>query len=213
LETKNKILKKLRRQIVDQVDLPEVVDGPWIKHANPADKFVEMVRFAGGECHSVSDLGQVVEKLSEFEQFRTANRVFSGLAANEIGFAPGDQSSVPAELLGNVVLDETEDPHDLENLDFVIYPGQLAVAENGAIWVTDEELRHRVVFFITQFLVLVVRHQDVVDNMHEAYSKIAPPQPGFGLFLSGPSKTADIEQSLVIGAHGCRELNVFIVGN
>lgn len=211
METKDKILKKLRRQIVDQVDLPEVVDGPWIEYENPADKFAEMVRFAGGECHEVSNLQQVGEKLAEFEQWRTATRVFSGLAAPKIGLSPGEPASIPASLRGNVSLDETDDPHELENLDFVIYRGQLAVAENGAIWVTDEELRHRVVFFITQFLVLVVRRGDVVHNMHQAYSRATPPRPGFGLFLSGPSKTADIEQSLVIGAHGCRELNVFLV--
>ena len=108
-------------------------------------------------------------------------------------------------------LSEVDDPHDLENLDFVIYPGEFAVAENGAVWLTDRDLRHRVVFFITQFLVLVVRKEDVVHTMHQAYGRAEIPQPGFGLFLSGPSKTADIEQSLVIGAHGCRELQVYLV--
>ncbi len=108
-----------------------------------------------------------------------------------------------------------DDPHQLENLDFVIYPGQFAVAENAAVWVTDQNLKHRVVFFITQFLVLVVSAKDIVNNMHEAYARIGvnpgSPQPTFGLFLSGPSKTADIEQSLVIGAHGCRQMQLFIV--
>ncbi|RMF38130.1 MAG: hypothetical protein D6753_16315, partial [Planctomycetota bacterium] len=72
-------------------------------------------------------------------------------------------------------------------------------------------LKHRVIFFITQYLVLVVPKDQIVHNMHQAYARIDAPRPGFGLFLSGPSKTADIEQSLVIGAHGCRQLQVFLV--
>jgi L-lactate dehydrogenase complex protein LldG len=108
-------------------------------------------------------------------------------------------------------MDKVHDSHELQDLDFVIYHGQFAVAENGAIWLSDENLKHRVCFFITQFLVLVVQHDQIVHNMHQAYERARQPMPGFGLFLSGPSKTADIEQSLVIGAHGCRELQVFVV--
>lgn len=195
MQARTFILNKLKRQIVDQVPLPEVVEEDWIQYDDPAEKFAEMVRFAGGECHSVASEADIMGKLEEFEQWNSAERKFS---------------NVPA-ISGNADLDTCEDPRELENLDFVIYQGEFAVAENGAIWLTDRDLKHRVVFFITQFLVLVVRRKDVIHNMHEAYARAEAPQPGFGLFLSGPSKTADIEQSLVIGAHGCRELNVFIV--
>ena len=50
---------------------------------------------------------------------------------------------------------------------------------------------------------------DLVANMHEVYLRIGKIGTGFGLFLAGPSKTADIEQCLVIGARGA---TVFIVG-
>jgi L-lactate dehydrogenase complex protein LldG len=48
--------------------------------------------------------------------------------------------------------------------------------------------------------------------MHDAYARIVIPTPGFALWLSGPSKTADIEQALVIGAHGARSCTVLLVG-
>ena len=62
--------------------------------------------------------------------------------------------------------------------------------------------------FICQHLVINVKK--TVPHMHAAYEELGKVNSGFGLFLSGPSKTADIEQSLVIGAHGARSLTVVI---
>lgn len=195
MQSKKAILTKLKRQILTEVALPEVVEGDWLKFDDPVAKFTEMVRFAGGSCVELTGPEELPRKLADFDEWGKAERIFSAIP----------------QVVGNVDLEQVPDPHELENLDFVVYPGEFAVAENGAIWLTDRNLKHRVVFFITQFLVLVVRKDSIVHNMHEAYPKTDAPQPGFGLFLSGPSKTADIEQSLVIGAHGCRELQVYLV--
>jgi L-lactate dehydrogenase complex protein LldG len=48
--------------------------------------------------------------------------------------------------------------------------------------------------------------------MHQAYDALTFGRAEFGTFIAGPSKTADIEQSLVIGAHGPRSLTVFCIG-
>ena len=197
--TRDKLLTTLKRQLVPQADLPEVIDGPWITFERPLEKLAEVLQFVGGTCIEVDNIQQVAEALKKYPQFAEAKRIYSAVEG----------------LPGNVDLGSVDDPHQLENLDFVIYPGQFAVAENAAVWVTDQNLKHRVVFFITQFLVLVVSAKDIVHNMHEAYARIGTDpdaaQPNFGLFLSGPSKTADIEQSLVIGAHGCRQMQLFII--
>lgn len=194
-KTKSELLHKLRRQIIDQATLPEVIEGDWIQFEDPLAHFAEIISQVGGSCETLDSLSELPARLASFEQWTLAERIFSAVG----------------EVPGNVDLTEIDDPHDLENLDFVVYPGEFAVAENGAVWLTDTNLRHRVAFFITQFLVLVIPKEAIVHNMHEAYSRAVVPQPGFGLFLSGPSKTADIEQSLVIGAHGCRELQVYVV--
>jgi L-lactate dehydrogenase complex protein LldG len=104
------------------------------------------------------------------------------------------------------------DPHKLQDIDYAVLPGQFAVAENAAVWVTDEGMPHRAIYFIAQHVALVVPAAHVVHNMHEAYQRIGALRAGFGCFISGPSKTADIEQSLVIGAHGARSLTVFLLG-
>lgn len=104
-----------------------------------------------------------------------------------------------------------EDPHLLEDVDMAIIPGQWAVAENGAIWLTEQEMKVRALPFICQHLAIILKLECILATMHDAYEKIGAPQTGFGVFIAGPSKTADIEQSLVLGAHGAKSLVVFVL--
>lgn len=104
-----------------------------------------------------------------------------------------------------------EDPHELEDLDLAILDGQFGVAENGAIWLEDADLGLRALPFITEHLVIVLDRKNLVETMHQGYNRIGSASSGFGVFIAGPSKTADIEQSLVVGAHGAKSLRVVLV--
>ena len=103
------------------------------------------------------------------------------------------------------------DAHDLETVELAVVKGEVGAVENAAIWVSEKNLLHRVLPFITQHLIIILEKANLVPNMHEAYRKIDITQSGYGVFIAGPSKTADIEQSLVIGAHGSRSLTVFLI--
>ncbi len=104
-------------------------------------------------------------------------------------------------------------PHDLANVELSIVAAHFGVAENGSVWVTEDLLcQQRVLPFITQNLAIVIDKQNIVPTMHHAYERIAGSDYGFGTFIAGPSKTADIEQSLVLGAHGSRTMTVFLMG-
>jgi L-lactate dehydrogenase complex protein LldG len=103
---------------------------------------------------------------------------------------------------------------DLEKADKIehaLFTGRFGVAENGAIWLEDNDLPQRILPFITQHLILKLDVNRIVTNMQEAYRLVQSADFGFGVFISGPSKTADIEQSLVYGAHGAKELTVILV--
>lgn len=102
------------------------------------------------------------------------------------------------------------DPHELETVEIAIVQAEFGVAENGAVWVSDQYLPHRVLPFITQNLAFVIPRKALVNNMHEAYERLQDTL-GWGCFIAGPSKTADIEQSLVIGAHGARSMVIFLL--
>jgi L-lactate dehydrogenase complex protein LldG len=102
-------------------------------------------------------------------------------------------------------------PHSLQNADHVFIETGCGVAENGAVWITESSLWNRVLPFICQHLYVILKAGDIVSTMHNAYEKIGLDNYGYGVFIAGPSKTADIEQSLVIGAHGPRSMTVFLM--
>ncbi len=196
MDSKQEILAAIRRSNVPRSELP-ALDGPWITYPDKIRQFTELVTSVGGRPVLVPDAAAAQADLRQFAPYVGAKRIYSSVTGI------GDN---------NFDLEAVTDPHELEDLDVAVLPGDFAVAENGAVWVTDLALKHRVVYFITQHLVLVVKANEILDNMHQAYGRLAFPQAGFGLFISGPSKTADIEQSLVVGAHGPRSLTVFVIG-
>lgn len=108
-----------------------------------------------------------------------------------------------------VAVDAQSPTETLADIDLAVLPGEIGVAENGAIWLPEANMLHRALPTITQHLVLVLDHCRLVATMHQAYAQL-PNTGGYGAFIAGPSKTADIEQSLVIGAHGARSLVVLL---
>jgi L-lactate dehydrogenase complex protein LldG len=103
------------------------------------------------------------------------------------------------------------DPHLLENVQLSVLRGHFAVAENGAVWVTAENMGDRALPFICEHIALVIERTNIVATMRHAYERIGLSSHDFGTFIAGPSKTADIEQSLVLGAHGPKSLTLFVV--
>ncbi len=103
------------------------------------------------------------------------------------------------------------DPHSFENVELSVIKAHFAVAENGTVWLTEGVMGQRILPFICQHLAVLVDASTIVATMHEAYAKIGRGEYGFGVFIGGPSKTADIEQALVMGAHGPISMTVFIL--
>ena len=109
------------------------------------------------------------------------------------------------------ILNLKSDPHDFSNVTVAIMLGEFGVAENGAIWLTDAIMGDHALPYICEHLVLIINKKSIVSTLHEAYDKIGSSTYNLGTFLAGPSKTADIEQSLVLGAHGSKSLIVFLI--
>lgn len=191
---REQILNAIKKNKPELVILPEINLNLFSAEIDILDTFQTNVKLVGGQVvqlKSDENLAQVIKEL-----YPKANHIVS---------------QVEGINLGTFSLAENTDPHTLENIDLAIIKGEFGVAENGAIWISDRQFLIRVLPFITNDLVIVLSKQDLCDLMHNAYKKIADRKRTFGLFISGPSKTADIEQCLVIGAQGAMSLTVFLV--
>lgn len=195
-DSKQSILKAIRDQKLPKLAHPGL-QKEKISYDDPLGHFKATLESVGGAWHEVSSESDIESQLQSVETYTESREVYSRL--------PGIEKA-------NIDLDAITDPHEVETIDFAILRGEFAVAENAAIWVTDAGIKHRVVYFIVQHLALVFPKSEIINNMHDAYERLSFTKPEFGCFISGPSKTADIEQSLVIGAHGPRSLQVFLVG-
>ncbi len=196
------ILAALRRASAPPVPAPSL-EGLGLQGlgAAPGDlpgRFAEAVVAVGGTVLRVPSRAAAAEALRALPARQAARRVVSAVPGL------GD----PTEDAGAVT-----DPHALEGVDLAVLQARLGVAENGACWIDGADLPHRALVVVPEHLVVVVEVGDLVPDFHAAYARLdLAARPRFGLFLAGPSKTADIEQSLVIGAHGHRSLVVLLVG-
>lgn len=195
MTSRNEILDRVRKQHI--ADVPHPGDfQQGIVYPDPIVQFQKVLAGVGGRCELIESAAAATTILDAVPEYASA--------AMSCSRVPGVGSS-------SFDLDAIADPHDLADVDYSILPGELVVAENAAVWVTTADVNVRTLYFLTQHLALVVPRSRVVSSMHQAYEQVSVDTNPFGTWISGPSKTADIEQSLVKGAHGSRSLLVFLI--
>lgn len=194
MSSREHILSRVRSNQPDLLDLPDIPSFRlWFEDI--PGKFTEILTMIGGHAIPLSSLATAPDTLKAL--YPDAQRIVSNLP-ELAGFAEPVTGGAP--------------PHSFEDVDLAVLRGRFGVAENGAIWVTESEATTRVLPFICQSLVLVIDRKDIVATMHDAYRLIGASEYSYGAFIAGPSKTADIEQSLVLGAHGPKSMSVLLLG-
>lgn len=181
MSTKDSILSKLRGNVRETYDKPDLSFDKLV-YPDPVASFIKTATTAAGasviEMRDGDDINAIIR--SAYPNAKTVSSNVKGIIA--------DRNP-----------DDVKTPQELNGTDVSVVEGTVACAENACIWV-PQTMKERAVCFICEYLVIIVDRKNIVSNMHEAYSRVEFPEYGFGTFISGPSKTADIEQSLVYGA-------------
>lgn len=197
MSSKEEILARLRNNTRETYDMPDLSQLKPITFSDPVDEFCrKAVTVAGArlvEMKDGDDLNAIVR-----EAYPDATIIASNIDGIEAQMNP----------------DTVEDARDLMKADVGVIMGRIGVAENACIWI-PQQTKEKAVCFASQQLVIIIRRDDIVNNMHEAYARIAASQDyfqqyKFGTFISGPSKTADIEGALVYGAQAARAVTIVL---
>lgn len=197
MSARENILKRLRDNTRETYDMPAMNGLNPITFANPVAEFVAKTTTTAGarilEMKEADNLNDLVR-----QAYPDAKIIASNL------------TDVDAQLNPDTV----DDARELMTADVGVVEGTIGVAENACIWI-PQQTKEKSVCFAVQQLVIVLRRDAIVNNMHEAYSRIADSNDyfkkyPFGTFISGPSKTADIESALVYGAQAARGVTVVL---
>ena len=193
MTTREKILEAVLKNQPASSALPDI---SMFKADNNdlVKKYMDVFKTIGGNSFLVEDMAAVKTLINE--NYDSSNRIVTTLPELSDSFE---------------LISDTVDPHSYHDIELAIIKTHFSVAENGAVWLTEEVMGQRIIPYICQHLAVIVNADSILPTLHEAYEKIGAGDYGFGGFIGGPSKTADIEQALVLGAHGPLSMTVFIV--
>jgi len=202
--TRENVLSALRRNVREQYDMPDLSKLHPITFADPVAEFIKKTTTTAGAKLLEMQPGEDINK-KVCEAYPDVTSIASNLPP-----IVGEASKL-------YVNPDTATVEELERIDVGVIEGKIGVAENACIWI-PQQMKEKAVCFASQRLVIVLRRSDIVSNMHEAYDRIAASseyfqQYKFGTFISGPSKTADIESALVYGAQAARAVTVVLVNS
>ena len=195
MSNKDDILKRYRANVREKFDMPDLSDIKAITYPDPLVQFIKMTESVGGHVIEVKE-GQDINELVK-EMYPDAKEIASNLP--EVTIATRNPDNVGRA-------------RDLNGTDVGIIRGKFGVAENACVWI-PQTMKEKAVCFISENLVILLPKSQIVNNMHEAYKRIEfdKTYDGYGTFISGPSKTADIAQVLVMGAQAARSATVLLL--
>jgi L-lactate dehydrogenase complex protein LldG len=117
---------------------------------------------------------------------------------------------------GACLLDPGMDRTQLSAIPLSIMPAAFLLADTGTAVVMPRNHAERLLCFLPDVSVLIAEGRSVVAHMSHVWETITkqasdPAMRGEMLLVTGPSRTADIEKKLVLGAHGPRRLIVILI--
>ncbi|RBW48515.1 lactate utilization protein C [Marinobacter sp. F3R11] len=216
MNSRDTILQRLRERSGGKLHRPDcdfsVLERPSSSVAERVEQFQRTIESVHGEVHRCTPESWVAQLAGILSSRGARNLLIP--AAHQIGHALRDsgQDDLP-ELL---IYDEpvvSWQAHLFNNVDASITSTRGGIAETGSLilWPTPDE--PRLMSLVPPIHVAVLKASELYTTFHEAMrvQNWMSGMPTNALLISGPSKTADIEQTLAYGVHGPKELIVLVI--
>jgi L-lactate utilization protein LutC len=168
---------------------PPVADHPVnpvnpviLSKSDPVNRFKESVESVSGHCIIATDTADVL------------SRIITDLKAQRIAYS-----------------DNAPNAHDIFGFDVGVSTAQAAIAETGTLVLDSAVERHRLVSLVPPVHIAIVNASSIVETLSDALTLLQKEEISPAItFITGPSRTADIELTLAIGVHGPQELYVIV---
>ena len=200
MSARDEVLARIRTALLDRPSTPPI----------PRD-----YRPAGG---TVADLDRFAERVADYratvypvDEDGAATQIAAALAAAGATRVVVPDGFPDTWLPRTEILREPLTTAELDAADGTVTTCALAIAETGTIVLdAGPGQGRRALSLVPDYLLVVVRAEQVLANVPDAVARIDPTRPL--TWISGPSATSDIELNRVEGVHGPRTLDVVVVG-
>ncbi len=206
--SKEKVLKKIRDALVDRMSAPyqhvDMESPVYIEHGNDflEETFAKALLKAGGQFVYCSDMKELTTGLQTLLKEASVNKIF---CSEEF-------------LTGLVDIEEfeiTNNWKDVFSCEVALTACEALVARLGTIVCSSAHLGGRQSLVVAPIHIVIATNKQVVYGLDDAFrnlkEKYKTDMPSLVSFITGPSRTADIEKTLVHGAHGPKELYLFML--
>nr|WP_282562488.1 lactate utilization protein [Marinobacter panjinensis] len=211
-------MQRLRHRSGGELTAPEcdfsVLDRPEWTTAEKLDMFEQTIESVHGEVHRTTESGWI-DRLAEILQSRGAQSLLIA-KDHEIGQALQSATKGREDLPHLLIYDEPVESWQetlFSEVDAGITSTRGGIAETGSLILWPSVDEPRLMSLVPPIHIAVLKASELYTTFHQAMQSQgwATGMPTNALLISGPSKTADIEQTLAYGVHGPKELIVLVI--
>jgi L-lactate dehydrogenase complex protein LldG len=198
----------------DKADVPEIIQRK-LREITPQNRegllqqFKKELELVSGECYLAKDGDDMVTFIMSI--LNDLNPPSVSIAGNTEVFRLKEtlaQRSRAITFVAAHSLNGASRKHELAQIPFALTTANFAIADTGTIAVCYDDVKSSLPFFLADVVFALLREGDVVANQFELFQRIDKNKEKNMVFITGPSRTADIEKVLVLGAHGPHRLIV-----
>jgi L-lactate dehydrogenase complex protein LldG len=171
---------------------------------NMLDEFLKEVEAVSGQCKVVLSTADLERQLVDL------------IVRNGWDYIYTSDSAI-SDRLNHCGINAGSDRDRFETMQVAITPCEALVARTGSVVMSSAQHLGRQLYAFAPVHIVIAREDQLVAYPEEALEllqqRYGEAMPAAISFVTGPSRTADIEKTLVLGAHGPKELIIFVLRN